>query len=67
MQQSVLELDGSTESQDDLFDDLEMELRFSAREASFMLVPFANLDFTDLKGNDRAGLERTRRPKREER
>ena len=60
MQQTVCELEVSTQSEDGLFDDLEMERHFSAREAPFTLVPFANLDFTELKGNDRAGLKGTR-------
>jgi len=60
MQQAVRELDAPTQSEDGISDDLEMELHFSDREASFMLVPFANLDFTELKGKDRARLNGTR-------
>lgn len=51
MQQTAIGPERSDHDDDTEFDDIEWELRCSAREASFGFVPFANLDLA------RAALE----------
>ena len=57
MQQAMVHHDVSDESEDTAFEDVEWEMCCSAREASFGLVPFANLDLTKWRWNDRTGSE----------